>query len=203
MVRAWHPHLIHVLDDNRLPANHVESHYMHTATLKAKGWFNHPETQIWVGRSNQLRWLHDLTVAEMEIRGYVHKSPIDGDRAPVLPDFSGLLSIPYKLTWDDWYERDLADLYAKFTKEDRFDSNGYPKLGRRHVNKKDGTVSYKEPRRKFTQEEMDLIHHDRLLLAEKRIGVREWTPEQTQRLRELVTVRLSEIQAKSTSPSAT
>jgi len=41
------------------------------------GYSHHPETQRWVGKTRALFERHERLVAEMDRRGYQHKSPLD------------------------------------------------------------------------------------------------------------------------------
>ncbi len=43
----------------------------------AGGYSQHPETLRWVGKTRALFQRHEQLVAEMELRGYQHKSPLD------------------------------------------------------------------------------------------------------------------------------
>lgn len=187
MVRAWHPELISTLDDNRLSGMHVEVHMMHAALEKQGGWFAHPETQVWWGRECQLRGLHCAVVHEMAVRGFVHKSPLTGTLQLSLgQDWVGLPEVPYKPDSAEWYLRDAADLFVKFEKEQRWDANGFPQLGRR---RRDGTFA--PPRREFQDWELVKLHRSKLEAANVRIGERVWTQQQRDRLSRLVKLRRS------------
>lgn len=123
MVRVWTPTLISVLDDNRLPAQHAEVHYMLNALCRgASTWWLHPETQRWWGREAQLRAYHDMVVVEMTVRGFRHDSPAPGPR-----DLKGLLST--ELHDLDQIRRDYRDLHHKWTTEGRITPQGYVYLG--------------------------------------------------------------------------
>lgn len=162
MVRAWHPDVIPILDENRLCGLHSELHIISSVLEKGTytSWFRHPEVQCFFDCDDQVRWLHDLTVDEMLARGYNHRSELTGGRRPIEPDqWSGLLG--YKPSWDDWYGRDMADLYRKWLAEGRFQGYGLPELARRHV-KKDGTVKFGQPRRTLTYLERARFQIDRM-----------------------------------------
>jgi hypothetical protein len=45
------------------------------------GYSRHPETLRWVGKTRALFERHEELVAEMERRGYQHRSPLDGTMA--------------------------------------------------------------------------------------------------------------------------
>jgi len=61
-----------------LLGEHRELHAIWTIlTDGRRGYLNHPETKRWVGRLKALYRRHDQEVAEMQRRGYVHKSPLD------------------------------------------------------------------------------------------------------------------------------
>lgn len=46
-------------------------------TQGKKGWSHHPETQRWRGKLAALYARHEQQIAEMDIRGWNHKSPLD------------------------------------------------------------------------------------------------------------------------------
>jgi len=63
---------------NHLLGEHRELHCIWTVITKGKkGYSRHPETLRWHGRLKALYLRHELLVAEMERRGYCHKSPLE------------------------------------------------------------------------------------------------------------------------------
>lgn len=61
-----------------LLGEHRELHALWTILTEEKtGYRNHPETKRWVGKLKALYKKHEALVAEMEKRGYKHKSPLD------------------------------------------------------------------------------------------------------------------------------
>lgn len=61
-----------------LLGEHRELHGLRSLLLDRKqGYSRHPETLRWVGCLSALAWRHELLVAEMALRGYVHRSPVD------------------------------------------------------------------------------------------------------------------------------
>jgi hypothetical protein len=67
---------------NHLLAEHRELHAIWSIiTENKKGYSNHPETKRWKGKLKALYKRHEELVNEMKIRKYVHKSPLDNDKA--------------------------------------------------------------------------------------------------------------------------
>jgi len=65
------------LDRKRLLGEHRELHGLfNVISLGKKGYSRHPETLRWVGKLPALCLRHQLLVAEMELRGYQHHSPL-------------------------------------------------------------------------------------------------------------------------------
>jgi pyrimidine dimer DNA glycosylase len=61
-----------------LLGEHRELHALWTIlTADRRGYRRHPETLRWEGRLAALARRHELLVAEMERRGYMHHSPLD------------------------------------------------------------------------------------------------------------------------------
>lgn len=173
MVRVWHPDIIPIIDDKRLPAAHNEAHMILAALERKKGWWKHPETQIWVGRADQLRGLHDQAAEEMLARGYNHKSPVEGVRnAPCSEEWFS--PIPdYKETWITWFLRDLADLYVKWSEEGRIEGH--------HVER--GQPDRKGSWHPFKGSQSVAVQQ--LEAAFELVGPREYTPEQQKVVKEL------------------
>lgn len=64
---------------NHLLGEHRELHCIWVVlTQGKKGYSRHPETLRWRGRLKALYLRHSELAAEMESRGYRHKSPLDG-----------------------------------------------------------------------------------------------------------------------------
>ena len=76
------------LDRKRLLGEHRELHGLfNILSLNKKGYSRHPETLRWVGRLPALCLRHQLLLAEMELRGYQHHSPLPViEDNPVWPD---------------------------------------------------------------------------------------------------------------------
>ena len=63
---------------NHLLGEHSELHGIWSIlTQGKKGYANHPEVLRWKGKLTALYAKHEEIVAEMERRGYQHKSPLD------------------------------------------------------------------------------------------------------------------------------
>ena len=63
---------------NHLLGEHRELHAIWSVLTKnKKGYSRHPEVLRWKGRLKALYQRHELLVAEMSERGYIHKSPLD------------------------------------------------------------------------------------------------------------------------------
>ena len=61
-----------------LLGEHRELHGLwNILTLGKRGYSHHPETRRWVGKLAALHARHERLVAEMERRGYDHRSPLD------------------------------------------------------------------------------------------------------------------------------
>ncbi len=67
-----------ILCRQHLLGEHRELHGLwNILTLGKRGYSRHPETLRWVGKQAALYARHQELVAEMERRGYVHRSPLD------------------------------------------------------------------------------------------------------------------------------
>lgn len=76
------------LNDKSLLGEHRELHGMVSIIVNnKKGYSRHPETLRWIDHLGGLVVRHDLLVAEMTLRGFNHKSPLD----------------PHRVTWPDHY----------------------------------------------------------------------------------------------------
>ena len=67
-----------LLCDRHLLGEHRELHAVWSViTASKRGYANHPETLRWRGRLKALYARHDKLVAEMQRRGFDHRSPLD------------------------------------------------------------------------------------------------------------------------------
>lgn len=68
---------VHELGRQHLLGEHHELHTMWSVIKNnLKGYSRHPETLKWKGNIDGLKKRHDEQVAEMQRRGYSHKSPL-------------------------------------------------------------------------------------------------------------------------------
>ncbi|WP_397547614.1 DUF1722 domain-containing protein [Rhodothermus marinus] len=103
-MRIWDVHPGY-LSRRRLLGEHAELHGLMRVLERGHGGYaRHPETQRWRGRRGALAHRHALQVAEMALRGYRHRSPID-----VPPDTDELP--PLLLAPADQFRR-LREKYA-------------------------------------------------------------------------------------------
>ncbi len=66
------------LNRQSLLGEHRELHGLHVILTEGKtGYANHPETQRWVGALGALARRHSQLVAEMRLRGYTDRTPLD------------------------------------------------------------------------------------------------------------------------------
>ena len=76
-MRIWDLPASH-LCRNHLLGEHRELHALRTIlTHNKKGYAHHPETLRWKGKLKALYNRHEELVAEMQRRGYQHRSPLD------------------------------------------------------------------------------------------------------------------------------
>ena len=76
MVRIWNVP-VEILDRQHLLGEHVELHVIFSAILRGSGgYYNHPQTNKFKGKLDELTYRHNQQVAEMSKRGYHHKSPL-------------------------------------------------------------------------------------------------------------------------------
>ena len=82
-MRVWDVHPGY-LSRKRLLGQHAEIHGVWSVLTKAhQGYSHHPETKRW---RDQLPWLaqvHNLTAAEMQLRGFNHHSPVGPGGEPL------------------------------------------------------------------------------------------------------------------------
>jgi len=65
------------LNRQSLLGEHRELHGLRSILVYGKtGYSRHPETLRWVGFRSGLAQRHEALVAEMELRGYIHRSPV-------------------------------------------------------------------------------------------------------------------------------
>ncbi len=85
-MRIWDLHPGY-LNRQSLLGEHRELHGIYTVlTEDRRGYSRHPETLRWVGHLDGLCRRHALLVAEMELRGYRHNSPLPASvSAPPVP----------------------------------------------------------------------------------------------------------------------
>jgi len=61
-----------------LLGEHRELHGLRSILIHGKkGYAHHPETLRWIGCLSALAWRHEVLVAEMALRGYLHRSAVD------------------------------------------------------------------------------------------------------------------------------
>jgi uncharacterized protein YbgA (DUF1722 family) len=81
-MRVWDIHPGY-LSNQSLLGQHVEIHALHSIIYNGKrGYASHPETIRWQGRLPELAAVHNLTVREMTLRGFTHKSPLPPSLEP-------------------------------------------------------------------------------------------------------------------------
>ena len=72
-----------------LLGEHRELHALWTIlTTDRKGYRSHPETKRWIGKLTALSRRHEEQVAEMQLRGYTHASPLEKLERSVAADKS-------------------------------------------------------------------------------------------------------------------
>ncbi len=75
-MRVWDIHPGYLSRESLL-GQHVEIHSVFSViTGHKKGYARHPETLRWRSNLPELKKVHDLTVREMILRGYGHRSPL-------------------------------------------------------------------------------------------------------------------------------
>lgn len=88
-MRVWDLHPGY-LSRQSLLGQHAEIHAVFAVIVdQKKGYSDHPETRRWSGKLQLLKRAHDLTVLEMKLRGFNHKSPLAGNSFSG-NDFAGL-----------------------------------------------------------------------------------------------------------------
>ncbi|MFO7952670.1 MAG: DUF1722 domain-containing protein [Bacillota bacterium] len=80
-LRVWDLHPGYLSRQNLL-GQHAEIHALYNVISgRKKGYANHPETLRWNGNLEQLKRIHELTVFEMKLREFNHKSPCGVNQA--------------------------------------------------------------------------------------------------------------------------
>lgn len=75
-MRVWDVHPGY-LSKRRLLGQHAEIHAVYSVIINnKKGYAKHPETIRWNNNLDKLSNIHAITVLEMELRGFNHKSPL-------------------------------------------------------------------------------------------------------------------------------
>lgn len=75
-MRIWDVHPSRLCRAHLL-GEHRELHGLYAVLERGGGgYWNHPETQRWVGKERALARRHELLVAEMARRGYRHYTPL-------------------------------------------------------------------------------------------------------------------------------
>lgn len=89
-MRVWDIHPGYLSRQNLL-GQHAEIHALYSViTGIKKGYASHPETRRWQNCPDRLRRIHDLTVQEMDLRGFNHGSPCgEGIPLGIAPDAAG------------------------------------------------------------------------------------------------------------------
>lgn len=79
-----------------LLGEHRELHALWTilTTGSKGGYANHPETLRWHGKQAALYARHDALVAEMTLRGYTHRTPLDESLATGLATQTDFVNAP-------------------------------------------------------------------------------------------------------------
>ncbi len=85
-MRVWDVHPGY-LSRQSLLGEHREIHALVSIVENGRrGYANHPETRRWRAHIPALRLRHDVVVAEMALRGYQHRSPLQGARGGPWPN---------------------------------------------------------------------------------------------------------------------
>lgn len=75
------------LNRQSLLGEHREIHaILSIVTNNKKGYARHPETLRWKDRLGALKHRHNLVVSEMQLRGYLHHSPVTVQGSSSWPD---------------------------------------------------------------------------------------------------------------------
>ena len=102
-MRVWDVPAGH-LNRQSLLGEHRELHGIYVIVSEGKrGYSNHPETRRWTGALTGLVWRHAQLVAEMQLRGFVDRTPL-----PVPPG---------PPTWPDTFVTEPGDQFALLTRK--------------------------------------------------------------------------------------
>lgn len=118
-MRVWDIHPGYLSRQNLL-GQHVEIHAIYSVITCAKeGYARHPETMRWRHNLERLSQVHSVTVAEMKLRGYGHRSPLAEVDCPDEGSFC----------WVDPPELQFGLLHTKYAPTDRVGRIPLPKRG--------------------------------------------------------------------------
>ncbi len=118
-MRVWDVHPGYLSRQNLL-GQHAEIHAIFSVIVEGKrGYAHHPETLRWRARLPLLGQRHQLTVAEMTVRGWGHRSPMEGADGPDTDE---------DITYVDAPSRQFTLLKAKYDR--RGDAGRIPLPGR-------------------------------------------------------------------------
>lgn len=105
-MRIWHPHLLPLLNRQRLLGQHREIHGLLTIAFdNRKAYRNHPLIKWCFNYPDWLGVYHDLVVKEMCIRGYNHHTPVTWP-------YNARAKTPCELN-ETYLLRDMTDLKLK------------------------------------------------------------------------------------------
>ncbi len=118
-MRVWDIHPGYLSRESLL-GQHVEIHALVSIiTNNKKGYRNHPETRRWLDNLPVLIRRHDITVKEMLLRGYRHKSPC---AVPELNDHAHYFTVSdnnKNIEYVDFPEMQIELLKNKYTERAR------------------------------------------------------------------------------------
>ncbi len=92
-MRVWDVHPGY-LDRGGLLGQHVEIHAIRSVLAGAGGYTHHPEVLRWTDHFAALEIAHDVTVQEMRLRGFRHRSPLAAVPEPGSPGYPPSLIPP-------------------------------------------------------------------------------------------------------------
>ena len=113
-MRIWDVHPGY-LARQQLLGEHRELHGLFNILhLGKKGYSQHPETLRWVGHLPALIYRHEQLVAEMQLRGYKHHSPL-----AAVPDHADAEAVDWPNIYIDDPDRQFALLQGKYAADMR------------------------------------------------------------------------------------
>lgn len=190
-MRIWHPHLIELLDDNRLPSCwhdiNAVLRVLDGALTTSRLWAT-KEVQAWHGLEAELAWLGNLVRDELGRRGTFVRL-LTGTKQFDLNEWSGIPQARYLESTIAWYRSDVSALFLKWSQEGRFNVlgheewRGFPYLGRRWKG------GFEAPLRQFTSTELQPLHATKmkeLFLVQHH---ESWTREQQAAVEALAKLR--------------